>query len=123
MDNSMKVTTSTDVLLSLHDEIKALEAQRDEALAEVERLKDSEFAKIMAMSEDQLNALNRLEGHDPKDVAALTRKTFELAIALVKSEQDEALLRECLEVIRLTQWRGGVDELFTQLKERLGETP
>jgi hypothetical protein len=105
------------------EDIKATEAQRDEALAEVERLKDSEFDNIMAMSDGQIDALIRLEGHDPKDVAALARKTLDLAVASVKSKQDEALLRECLpHITYAADLSNHAGELALRIAERLGET-
>ena len=56
-------------------------AQRIEALeAELAALRDSECDKIMAMSETQINALTRIQGSNPEDIAQLGRMTARAAI-------------------------------------------
>lgn len=52
--------------------------------AAVKALTDTGCDKIMAMSEDQINALCRLEGHDPKDEAKLAEQAMEIAILKAK---------------------------------------
>jgi len=47
----------------------------------VEQLKDDGINKIMAMTDEQVSALARLEGSNPDDVARLTKKVFDLALA------------------------------------------
>lgn len=70
---------------------------------QVQSLMDDASNKVMAMSEAQLDAMNRMEGRDPKDVATIGRQTLQLAqknvrIAelelLVQKLTDDAMLKE-----------------------------
>lgn len=58
----------------------------------VEKLTDSECDKIMAMTEEQISALHRMEGHDPEDIAKLGKLTARLAIRDVQVAQLRAAL-------------------------------
>lgn len=48
-------------------------------------------AKILAMSDEQVKALCRLEGHDPDDQAKLAKQAGEIAI--LRHQQSEAYVR------------------------------
>lgn len=65
------------------------------AIAELEgqvaELTESECDKIMAMSDDQISALLRQDGHDPADVARLGQQAVKLAVQEVKLKELEAL--------------------------------
>jgi hypothetical protein len=55
---------------------------------------DSNVDKIMAMTDDQVAALTRLDGSNPEDSARLGKQACELAIAAVRiAEQDEEIAR------------------------------
>jgi hypothetical protein len=56
----------------------------------VEKLTDSECDKIMAMSDAQISALHRMEGHDPEDIAKLGQMAAQLAIRDVRVAELEA---------------------------------
>ena len=69
------------------------EAQRIEALeAELAALRDSECDKIMAMSETQMNALTRMQGSNPDDVAKIGKMACDLALKDVAIQRLEAEL-------------------------------
>ena len=70
--------------------------QRIEALeAELAALRDSECDKIMAMSETQINALTRMQGSNPKDIAQLGRMAARAAIKDVEINRLRAELAAC----------------------------
>jgi hypothetical protein len=70
--------------------------QRIEALeAELAALRDSECDKIMAMSETQINALTRIQGSNPEDIAQLGRMTARAAIKDVEINRLRAELSAC----------------------------
>ena len=70
--------------------------QRIEALeAELAILRDSECDKIMAMSETQINALTRIQGSNPEDIAQLGRMTARAAIKDVEINRLRAELAAC----------------------------
>lgn len=76
---------------NLHSDYDIIETDREELqakLAESEKcLQDSidcNLNKLLAMTDEQVTALTRLEGSNPEEVAALARKTMELAVANVK---------------------------------------
>ena len=72
------------------------EAQRIEVLeAELAALRDSECDKIMAMSETQMNALTRMQGSNPKDIAQLGRMAARAAIKDVEINRLRAELAAC----------------------------
>ena len=84
------------------------EAQRIEALeAELAALRDSECDKIMAMSETQINALTRIQGSSPEDIAQLGRMTARAAIKDVEINRLRAELAACkrdAELVRSLLW-------------------
>lgn len=55
---------------------------------------DCNLNKLLAMTDEQVTALTRLEGSNPEEVAALARKTMELAIANVKLAAAETSANE-----------------------------
>ena len=62
----------------LTQRIKELEVGLDTKVNE-------DIDKIMAMSDEQISALNRIEGRNPKDVATIGTMVFRLAEANVKN--------------------------------------
>jgi len=61
-----------------------------ELKAQVASLTDSECDKVMAMTDNQSNALTVMSGSNPKDVASLGKQAFELALLTVKNERLKA---------------------------------
>lgn len=58
--------------------------------AEIERQKHSSIDKIIDMDERRIDALLRLQGRDPQDVATLGAQAIKLAIAEAEIEQLKA---------------------------------
>ena len=88
------IVNKAKAMLSAPDRQKdGIQEELIEARATIERLLDSEQDKIMAMSEDQINAALRLEGRDPEDVARLGKQAAKLALLTVEKESVE---RDCL---------------------------
>lgn len=107
-------TCTTDNLVRvsrLEQQVEALMKERAAALsdlscqiarnAELEvaltALRDSEIDKLMALSDEQVTALTRIEGSNPEDVAKLGKQTFELAVAnsrikALEAERDDDVL-------------------------------
>lgn len=85
-DNKMYYTG--DLLLEAQQRIAELTKAMDE-------MAESECDKIMAMSEDQISALTRLEGRNPDDVARLGKQACELALKTLRIEQLEAEIAAC----------------------------
>lgn len=69
-------------------------AERDALEGLVDELRDSNCDKIMAMTEDQINALTRMDGSNPDDVARLGRQAIDLAVLATKNEKQQARIAE-----------------------------
>lgn len=70
--------------------------QRIAALeAELAKFAESECDKIMAMSEEQITALTRMQGSNPDDVAKICRMACDLALKDVAIQRLEAELAAC----------------------------
>lgn len=69
---------------------RSLETALGQAREELERVRDAavdeSMNKILAMSDEQITALSRLEGHDPKDEATIARQAGELAMLTVDND-------------------------------------
>lgn len=87
-------------------------AQQAERIKELEgiadKLRDDGINKIMAASDEQINALCRMEGSNPEDVEKLTKKVMELAIANTRIKQlteklaaAERVLVECRSSVKM----------------------
>ena len=99
-DVQLLYTEAAAELSRLQSERDEEKAAREEAERTIERLTDDAMHKILDMSEDQLNALCRLEGRDPKDAERLSKQAVKLALLmndLQKSESLVASLRAQLE--------------------------
>jgi chromosome segregation ATPase len=94
----------TDAMLSVNKEFKSIEAQRDEALAEVEHLN---------------HCLCNQENVILAQASEIERHTQEVDASRDRIYKDEALLRECWDVMQSTSPYG---LFYNKLKERLGET-
>ena len=103
--------------------------QRIEALeAELAILRDSECDKIMAMSETQMNALTRMQGSNPKDIAQLGRMAARAAIKDVEINRLRAELAACKRDAERYRWltddhadadmRGRVDDIAHHIQIR-----
>jgi hypothetical protein len=99
--------TDAQAVLNVLDDIVF---EREELRAELAKSKqclqgsiDSNLNKLLEMTDEQVTALTRLEGSNPEDVAALARKTMELAVANVKLSELEALYLNSL--ADATQWQ------------------
>jgi hypothetical protein len=76
------------------DAWKAERARTAELSKALQQSIDSNVDKIMAMTDDQVAALTRLDGSNPEDSARLGKQACELAIAAVRiAEQDEEIAR------------------------------
>ena len=73
----------------------ALQSRIDVLEAAVIAMRDEGIEKIMAMSEDQINALNRLKGSNPDDIARIGKQACELALKEVESRKLKAELADC----------------------------
>jgi hypothetical protein len=92
---------------SLNRIVSKFVAAKDARIAELsqalQKSIDSNVDKIMAMTDDQVAALTRLDGSNPEDSARLGKQACELAIAAVRiAEQDEEIARLCAELARVT---------------------
>lgn len=88
----------------LLDRIRRIEALE----AELAKLRDSECDKIMAMSEDQIAALTRMQGSNPDDVAKIGRMACDLAlkdVAIQRLEAELAAAKRDAERYRLLRGR------------------
>ena len=74
------------------DLIDILDQKIKELKAEIFAAKDSNADKIIAMTDEQITALTRLEGSNPADIAALGRKTLDLALMTVERNKLKAEL-------------------------------
>lgn len=63
--------------------------------AELAKLRDSECDKIMAMTEEQITALTRMQGSNPDDVAKIGKMACDLALKDFAIRQLEAELAAC----------------------------
>ena len=106
-----------------------LRGDRVEALeAELAILRDSECDKIMAMSETQINALTRIQGSNPEDIAQLGRMTARAAIKDVEINRLRAELAACKRDAERYRWltddhadadmRGRVDDIAHHIQIR-----
>ena len=116
----MTITPISDTERELRCANADLVAECKQLRDEIDMLRDSNIDKVIAMSDDEINALNRLEGRDPKDVATITRTAFDIAQLRVKAKQDEALLRECLEELGHKDDLPAPPTLMMKLRTRLG---
>ena len=71
------------------------------------KLRDSECEKIMAMSEQQITALTRMQGSNPDDVAKIGKMACDLALKDVAIQRLEAELAACKRDAELLDWLGG----------------
>lgn len=86
----------------------------------IEKLTDSECDKIMAMTDAQISALHRMEGHDPEDIAKLGQLTARLAIRDVQVAQLRATLPPASKaepVAPVVQERDTYDSIWNALQE------
>jgi len=74
--------------------VTALQSRITELEDAVIAMRDEGIDKIMAMSEDQINALNRLEGSNPDDIARIGKQAYELARKEVENQKLKAELAE-----------------------------
>ena len=90
------------------DEVIRQQAKR---IAELEKiadaLRDDSINKIMAASDEQINALCRMEGSNPEDVAKLTKKVMELAVANATIKKQAEALRVAREALDWCVEQGG----------------
>lgn len=68
------------------------------------KLRDSECEKIMAMSEQQITALTRMQGSNPDDVAKIGKMACDLALKDVAIQRLEADLAACKRDAELLDW-------------------
>lgn len=82
---------------ALYDEatVKTLQSRIEALEAELAALRDSECDKILAMSETQINALTRMQGSNPEDIAQLGRMTARAALKDVEIARLRAELAAC----------------------------
>ena len=79
--------------------------QRIAALeAELAKFAESECDKIMAMSEEQITALTRMQGSNPDDVAKICRMACDLALKDVAIQRLEAELAACKKDAERYRW-------------------
>jgi hypothetical protein len=71
---------------------------------ELEKAVDTNLDKIMAMPDEQVLALTRLEGSNPDDVAALARMTIDLATVTIERDALKTEL-EALQNQEPVAWR------------------
>lgn len=69
--------------------IESLERDLAAARAIGEKAIDFATDKIMAMSDEQIFALTRLEGHDPADIASLGKQAAKLALLTAELEREK----------------------------------
>lgn len=74
--------------------VERLIAKNAELQATLDTKIDESCDKVMAMSDEQITALTRLDGSNPKDVAALVKKTIECALLEVERNAAIAKLDE-----------------------------
>lgn len=81
--------------LANHDAVRDLLIASRQRVAELEAqfagLQDDMCNKVMAMTDDQINAALRLEGRDPKDADTISKQALKLATLTV--ERDAATAR------------------------------
>ncbi len=78
----------------LHNSTAAKDARIAELEQALQQSIESNVDKIIAMTDDQVSALTRLDGSNPEDSARLGKQACELAIAAVRiAEQDEEIAR------------------------------
>lgn len=104
---------SAEAVESLRKRIEALEA-------ELAKLRDSECDKIMAMSEEQINALTRMQGSNPDDAAKIGRMACDLALKDVANQRLEAELAVCK---RDALWNKRIISSVDRLLEIAGYQP
>ena len=68
--------------------------------------------KILAMTDDQIHALCRLEGRDPKDEAKIAKQVCEVALLKYELARERELLRDCHGA--LDEWRRLLDHSGAQ---------
>ena len=120
--NRLRDTASKGV--SVWGDLQMEAADALERLAsEFESYLDSNLQKILAMSDEQVTALTRLDGSNPDDVAALARKAVQCAVLTVErdelradldAERDAAELKSaCITGMRqeVTAWSMTVENL------------
>jgi hypothetical protein len=88
-DVSAKVMRdATKVLVVEHKRVLELESEVQRLEESLRKASDTQADQIMKMTDQQIAALCRLEGHDPKDEATIGRQVCE--IALLKHELKKA---------------------------------
>jgi len=118
----------------LRIQVTSLEITVESLTAEIESYLDSNLQKILAMSDEQVTALTRLDGSNPDDVAALARKAMQCAVLTVErdelradldAERDAAELKSaCITGMRqeITAWSittGNLEAERDALKARI----
>lgn len=82
---------------SLRAQVAELRAENKRIQAVVDQSIDDGIDKIMAMSDEQIDALARYEGRSPEDQATIAKQCFEIAALRVENaslqEENDALRR------------------------------
>lgn len=120
------------MITTVSDKEREQAATIERLTAELDSRLDSDLDKILAMSDEQVTALTRLEGSNPDDVAALARKAMQCAVLTVErdelradldAERDAAELKSaCITGMRqeITAWSITAENLAAELeRERI----
>lgn len=119
------------MITTVTDKEREQAATIERLTTELESRLDNDLDKILAMNDEQVTALTRLDGSNPDDVAALARKAMQCAVLTVErdelradldAERDAAELKSaCITGMRqeITAWSVTVENLEAELESKL----